>query len=162
LVRYFERAPHADAAWAVYFLTGRKPRQGVPVARLCAWAAAEAGVHERVFGESYHVVGDLAETIALLLPAPARSSDRPLSEWVEQRLLPLRGADEEAQRAAMLQAWSELDDRQRFVWNKLITGAFRVGVSQQLVTRALALVAGIDAATLAHRLMGTWEPSPAF
>ena len=162
MVRYFERAPRADAAWAVFFLTGRKPRQVVPVARLRTWAALEAGVPDWLFDESYHVVGDLAETIALLLPAPSRSSDRPLSEWVEQWLLPLRASDEDAQRAAMLRAWSELDDRQRFVWNKLITGAFRVGVSQQLVTRALAQVAGIDAATLAHRLMGTWRPSPEF
>ncbi|MDR3637030.1 MAG: ATP-dependent DNA ligase [Isosphaeraceae bacterium] len=162
LVRYFESAPRADAAWAVYFLTGRKPKQVVPVARLRTWAAAEAGVPDWLFEESYHVVGDLAEMIALLLPAPSRSSDRALSEWVEQWLLPLRASDEDAQRAAMLRAWAELDDRQRFVWNKLITGAFRVGVSQQLVTRALAEVAGTDAATLAHRLMGAWEPSPSF
>lgn len=162
MVHYFESVPRADAAWAVYFLTGRKPKQVVPVARLRAWAAAEAGVPDWLFEESYHAVGDLAETIALLLPAPSRSSDRPLSEWVGQWLLPLRAADEAAQHDAMLQAWAELDDRQRFVWNKLITGAFRVGVSQQLVTRALAQVAGVDAATLAHRLMGAWEPSPAF
>src|SRR5205823_12876434 len=77
-------------------------------------------------------------------------------------LLPLRGRPEEAQKAAVLLAWAELDRRQRFVWNKLITGAFRVGVSHQLVTRALAAVSGLGAAVVAHRLMGDWEPTAAF
>jgi DNA ligase-1 len=162
MVRYFGGAPAADAAWAVYFLSGRKPRQVVPTRKLCAWATAAAGVTDWLFEESYHAVGDLAETIALLLPHSASSSDRPLHWWVEQQLLPLRGADEAAQREAMLRAWGEMDDRQRFVWNKLITGSFRVGVSQLLLTRALAHVSGVEAAVIAHRLMGAWEPTPAF
>ncbi len=162
LTGYIARAQPADAAWAVYFLIGRKPKQVVPTAKLRAWAAAAAGIPDWLFEESYHAVGDLAETIALLLPAPLAASDLPLSYWVEERLLTLRGADEAMQREAMRQAWSEMDDRQRFVWNKLITGAFRVGVSQQLVTRALAEVGGMDAAVVAHRLMGDWEPSSSF
>ena len=159
---YFAQAPAEDAAWAVYFLIGRKPRQVVPSGKLRAWAAEEAGVSDWLFQESYDAVGDVAETIALLLPPPERSSDSPLSYWIEQRLLPLRGQSEENQHAAMLQAWRELDQHQRFVWNKLISGGFRVGVSQQLVTRALAEVGGIDPAVVAHRLMGDWEPSPSF
>jgi DNA ligase 1 len=159
---YFARAPAEDAAWAVYFLIGRKPRQVVPSGKLRAWAALEAGVSAWLFQESYDAVGDVAETIALLLPPPQRSSDSPLSYWIEHRLLPLRGQSEENQHAAMLQAWRELNQHQRFVWNKLISGGFRVGVSQQLVTRALAGVAGIDQAVVAHRLMGDWEPSPSF
>jgi DNA ligase-1 len=159
---YFATAPAADAAWAVYFLIGRKPRQVVATGRMRAWAAEEAGVEDWLFQESYDAVGDIAETIALLLPPPERSSDRPLSVWIEKHLLPLRGRGEDEQRAAMLDAWRQLDDRQRFVWNKLISGGFRVGVSQQLVTRALGEAAGIDPAVVAHRLMGDWEPTPAF
>ena len=83
-------------------------------------------------------VGDLAETIALLLPEPAHSSDAPLAEWVA-RLLALRDAGADAQHAGLAAAWRELDRTQRLVWNKLITGSFRVGVSQTLVIRALAL-----------------------
>jgi DNA ligase-1 len=160
LIRYFEGAPPSDAAWAVYFLIGRKPKQVIPSARLRTWAAAEAEIADWLFEESYHAVGDLAETIALLLPAPLASSDLPLRVWVEERLLPLRTADDDVRHNAMRQAWMEMDDRQRFVWNKLITGSFRVGVSQQLVTRALAKVGGLDASVIAHRLMGDWEPSP--
>ncbi|MFO0907412.1 MAG: ATP-dependent DNA ligase [Isosphaeraceae bacterium] len=162
LVEYFRAAPAADAAWAVYFLTGRKPRQVVPTAKLRLWAAAEANVPEWLFQEAYDAVGDLSETIALLLPESAGSSDLPLRHWVEDRLLPLRNADEESQRQALRQAWSEMDRTQRFVWNKLIGGSFRVGVSQQLVTQALARLAGIEATVIAHRLMGDWQPSPAF
>ncbi len=146
----------------MYFLIGRKPRQVVATGRMRAWAAGAAGVEDWLFQESYDAVGDIAETIALLLPPPERSSDRPLAEWVERRLLPLRGKGEDDQRAAMLDAWRELDDRQRFAWNKLISGGFRVGVSQQLVTRALGEAGGIDPAVVAHRLMGDWEPTPEF
>jgi len=162
LARYFESAAPADAAWAVFFLTGRKPRQVVPSRKLVTWAAQVASLTPWLFEECYHAVGDMAETIALVLPEPEHSSDEPLARWVEDRLLPLRGMAEDEQRAAVLQAWGELDTRQRFVWNKLITGSFRVGVSQQLVTRALAMASGLDAAAVAHRLMGEWSPTPAF
>jgi DNA ligase 1 len=159
---YFGRVSKADAAWAAYFLIGRKPRQVVPMAKLRAWAIGEAGIPDWLFQESYDAVGDIAETIALLLPPPRESSDLPLSHWVEERLLPLRTKGEEVQRQAVLEAWRSLDQGQRFVWNKLISGGFRVGVSQQLVTRAIGAVGGIDPAVVAHRLMGDWEPSPAF
>jgi DNA ligase-1 len=162
LVAYLRQAAPADAAWAVYFLMGRKPRQVVPTAKLRAWATEEAAIPDWLFQESYDAVGDLAETIALLLPSPGESSDLPLSFWVRERLLPLRSKPEEAQREAVLDAWRSLDHAQRFVWNKLISGAFRVGVSQQLVTRAIATFGGLDPAVVAHRLMGDWEPSGAF
>jgi len=162
LARYLAGASPADAAWAVYFLIGRKPRQVVPSKKLREWAAEAAGVPDWLFAESYDAVGDVAETVALLLPPPDRSSDLPLSRWVEERLLPLRESTEADQKAAMVEAWRSMDRLQRFVWNKLISGSFRVGVSQQLVTRALAKVSGVEAAVVAHRLMGDWEPTPAF
>lgn len=162
LTRYFRAAAPDDAAWAVYFLVGRKPRQVVASRKLWEWAAEAAGLSEWLFEECYHAVGDIAETIALVLPDPRQSSDLPLRHWVEERLLPLRGLPEAGQKAALVRAWAELDRRQRFVWNKLITGAFRVGVSAQLVTRALAEAGGLEPAVVAHRLMGDWEPTPAF
>jgi DNA ligase 1 len=154
---YFAAARPADAAWAVYFLSGRKPRQAVPSKRLKLWARELADVPEWLFDESYHHVGDVAETIALLA-----SSDRPLADWVENHLLPLRTLPEGQQKADVLAAWQALDTRQRFVWNKLITGEFRVGVSQLLVVRALSQVSGLPTDTVSHRLMGTWEPTPTF
>src|SRR4051794_25735696 len=154
LARYFAAAPPADAAWAVYFLVGRKPKQVVPSKKLREWAIAAAGVPDWLFDESFHAVGDVAETIALLLPDPTGSAPEPLHWWVEELLLPMRRMSEDDQRATLLRAWGEMDRRQRFVWNKLITGAFRVGVSHLLVTRALAEVSGLPAATVAHRLMG--------
>ncbi|HEX2191477.1 MAG TPA: ATP-dependent DNA ligase [Longimicrobiaceae bacterium] len=160
LAAYFREAPPRDAAWAIRFLSGGRPRRLIAAARLRAWAAEAAGVPEWLFEECYDAVGDLAETIALLLPPAARPGDRPLHEWVEDRLLALRGEDEAAQRREVLRAWGELDPAQLFVWNKLITGSFRVGVSQRLVTRALAQASGVDEAAVAHRLMGSWEPSP--
>ncbi len=159
---YFHSAPPEDAAWVLYFLIGRRPRRAIAVRKLAEWAAQKANIPDWLFSESYDAVGDIAETIALMLPETGAISELPLHEWVEARLLPLQGLPEPEQRAIILQAWREQSRQQRFIWNKLITGAFRVGVSQKLVTRALAEVSGIDEATLSHRLMGQWEPTPAF
>ena len=162
LVEYFVSAPAEDAAWAVHFLIGRRPKRLVSSARLRMWAAEEAGVPAWLFEESYHAVGDLAETITLLLPQRDDSSELPLAYWVEERLLRLQGEDEDAQREMMLESWRELGSRERFVWNKLITGSFRVGASQQLVVRALGQMSGVPEGALSHRLMGTWDPTPEF
>src|SRR5689334_17055445 len=109
--------------------------------------------------ECYEAVGDLAETVALVLPSASEESDDPLHVWVEERLLPLANADDAERAAALERAWRELDGYARLVWNKLITGEFRVGVSRRLVTRALANVSGLDPAVVAHRLAGSWYPS---
>jgi DNA ligase 1 len=162
LVQYFRGAPPADAAWAVHFLSGRRPKRLVSTRNLRTWAASEATLPDWLFDESYHEVGDLAETITLLLPDTGQSSELPLAHWIEHRLLPLRGEDDDVQREVMVAAWRELDRRERFVWNKLITGSFRVGASQRLVVRALAEVSGIEEGVIAHRLMGAWDPTPEF
>ena len=162
LVEYFRAAPPADAAWAVYFLTGRKPRQAVAAGKLRTWAGEIAGVPPWLLDECYDAVGDAAEVVALLIPSPPSTTTAGLAGWVETRLLPLRGMEETALKDAILAAWAELDLAECFVWNKLITGGFRVGVSQLLVTRALAKVAELPQDVVAHRLMGTWEPTPEF
>jgi DNA ligase-1 len=162
LARYLAAAAPEDAAWAVNFLIGRRPKRLLESRKLAQWAIEEAGVPDWLFGECYHAVGDFAETIALLLPPAASSSPLSLRHWVEERLLPLRDASDETRRAWLLQAWREMDERQRFTWNKLITGEFRVGVSQSLVVRAIAEVSGISTEVIAHRLMGEWQPTPEF
>ena len=159
LVDYFQAAPAKDAIWAVSFLIGRKPRQIVPTRKLRQWAAELAGIPDWLFDASYDVVGDLAETITLILPVSSSTSPRLLHDWIVNSLLPMRNKEEKIQREEILAAWHQMDNAQRFVWNKLITGGFRVGVSQKLVTRALARFSGIDEAVIAHRLMGNWEPN---
>src|SRR5690348_152087 len=118
---YFERAAPADAAWAFYFLSGRKPRQIVPSKLLRQWAIEEAGVPEWLYEESRDTVGDGSETIALLLPNSAQEDETPLHILVEQQLLPLRGNDEQMQREAVTDAWSRMNYSQRLVYNKLIS-----------------------------------------
>lgn len=160
LVDYFQTAPPEDAIWAICFLIGRKPRQVVPTRKLKQWSAEMAEIPSWLFDASYDVVGDLAETIALVLPPPTRSSNLALHTWVQQTLLPMREKEVDTQRSEIIAAWQQMDSMQRFVWNKLITGGFRVGVSQKLVTRALSQFSGIEEAAIAHRLMGEWTPTP--
>lgn len=154
LQRYFREAPAEDAAWAVYFLAGGKPRQTVPTRALRELARAAAGLPEWLFEESYQTVGDLAETVSLLLPPASTPVDRGLAEWLTQHVLPLRGLPAETLAERLQAQWATLPDDQRFVYFKLITGGFRVGVSKLQVTQALAAVAGVDAQRMAQRLMG--------
>jgi DNA ligase-1 len=159
LSRYFAAAEHADAAWALYFLSGEKPRQLVPTRVLRSLATQRAGIPDWLFEECYHAVGDLAETIAHLLPEPGTGSTLSFAAWIEHRLLALRGLDEASIRERVASWWSELDASERFVFNKLVTGSFRVGVSKQLVVRALAAAFSLDPRRVAERLAGRWTPS---
>jgi DNA ligase-1 len=154
LKRYFAAAAPRDAAWAVYFLAGGKPRQVVPIGLLGELACRIAGIDAWLFDACYQAVGDFAETVAHVLPPPARESDLGLAEWVEERLLPLRGLAPEEQTGRVASYWDELDAAGRFLLNKLIGGGFRVGVSKLLVQRALAEGANVDAKLVAQRMMG--------
>ena len=154
LQRYFAEAPAQDAAWAVYFLAGGKPRQVVPTALLRSTACAIAGIDDWLFEACYQAVGDLAETLAHVLPPPGRRSDEGLSHWVQDRLLPLRGLDPAEQATRLRLSFDELDATERFLLVKLIGGGFRVGVSKLMVQRALASHAGIDPKLVAQRMMG--------
>jgi len=158
LTSYFAVAEPEDAAWASYFLAGGKPRQSVPTRLLSEIACERAGLPPWLFEESYHAVGDLAETIAHILPPAQRSSELGLTQWIEQRVLTLRGVAPEELHTRLLSYWDELDWGGRFLLTKLIGGGFRVGVARQLVVRALAEVAGVDHKRIAQRMVG-WTDS---
>ena len=157
LAGYFSIAAEADRLWTIALLSGRRPKRTVTATRLREWAAEAAGLPLWLFEESYSVVGDLAETIALVLPETSGGSDRSLTEWIVE-LKGLAALDESARRHWIIRAWQDLATGERFVFNKLLTGGFRMGVSRKLMTRALSEATGIDEAELAHRLMGDWRP----
>ncbi|AVR98004.1 ATP-dependent DNA ligase [Pseudoduganella armeniaca] len=159
LKAYFSSAAPENAAWAVYFLAGGKPRQAVPVKLLRQYATEYAGLDDWLFDECYDAVGDLAETIAHILPEPKTRGDVGLADWIEQRIAPLRGAAPETIRQALFDYWDELETRERFLLMKLIGGGFRVGVSKLLVTRALSAIAAVDSKLIAQRLMGWTDGS---
>ena len=151
---YFASVPAEDAAWAVYFLAGGRPRQLVPTRLLREQAMTLGNLPEWLFEESYQAVGDLAETLSLLLPEAVHSSDQGLAVWLEEKLLPLRGLPPEELAERLPTFWAQLDRISLMVCIKLITGSFRVGVSKLLVTRALAALADIDSKRVAQRLVG--------
>ena len=167
LVDYFRSVPADDAAWALYLLVGGKV--GGAKARIAGprelrdWIAAESATPDWLVDDSYDAVGDLAETLALLLDDPTvPADDLPLHAWIEQRLLPVANAAPGLRREVIVQAWRTLPFAQRLLFNKLLTGALRVGVSQGLVQQALAEVGGIDIALVAQRMLGDWTPTPVF
>ncbi|MEK0419184.1 MAG: hypothetical protein RI949_3190 [Pseudomonadota bacterium] len=160
MVSYFTQSSPGDAAWSVYFLSGGKVRRAVATSTLRTLACEVAGLDDWLFEECYQVVGDLAETIALVVPGDGDASDRGLAQWVEEHLWPLRDLDAAAQMAQIRAAWHQLDAQGRFLYVKLLGGGLRVGVSKLLVQRALAQVAGVDASRIAQRMMG-WAESRA-
>ncbi|CAH1001415.1 DNA ligase [Neolewinella maritima] len=158
LADYFIQVDDEDKLWTMALLSHRRPRRTVNSKLLRAWAGELSGIDVWILEESYHVVGDLAETIALVLPPPEQDYDHTLTYWI-QYIEQFAGYDEEGKKEAVQEAWRGLGTTERYLFNKLITGNFRVGVSQKLMTRALASATGIEETNLAHRLMGNWTPN---
>jgi len=157
LKEYFNCVPDTDKMHMLALFTGRSPKRQINSTQFRMWAIEASSIPAWLFEESYHVVGDLSETVALLLPTHGSSSSKTLTEWVAE-INSLNNKPEAEKRDWLLQSWAELNTQERFVFNKIFMGSFRVGVSQNLVIKALADVAGIDAATITHRLMGKWTP----
>ncbi|HEX2454343.1 MAG TPA: ATP-dependent DNA ligase [Vicinamibacterales bacterium] len=161
MAAYFATAPPADAAWAVFFLTGRRLKRLLPYMSLHDWTVAATGLEPWLIEECYSVVGDGAEVVALVLDQlpSVPAEDVPLARWLEERILPLRTMDPIAQQRRVTSWWRSLDRLQRFILMKLLTGELRLGVSQTLAVRALAQAAALPVTTIAARLMGDWTPT---
>ncbi len=157
MVAFLSSATDADKLWFVALLSGKRPKRPVKTSLLRDWAAEVSGIPLWLLEESYHVVGDLAETVALILPDVNETSDKSLDDRM-QDLLELKSLEEEEVKAYILSAWAQMNKTERFVFNKLITGGFRIGVSQKLIVRALARHLGEEENLIAHRLMGDWSP----
>jgi len=160
MAAFFREATPEDRLWCIALFSGRRPRRIITTTLLREWAAERAGIPLWLFEESYPVVGDLAETISLILPPPVQETDLPLSHWIGE-LARLSRLDEAGRKAGILAAWDSLGAVERFLFTKLMTGGFRIGVSQKLMTRALAQATGQDEALLTHKLMGNWTPGTA-
>lgn len=158
LADYFRTAPDDDKLWTIALFTGRRPKRTITAAKLRAWAGEIAQIEPWLFDESYAIVGDLAETISLVLPPPKQHQDHSLTYWIKY-IKSLTRLDDDSRKAGILAAWDSLPDMQRFLFTKLLTGGFRVGVSAKLITKALAQATNQDAAQLTHKLMGAWTPN---
>lgn len=157
LAWFFKHASATDSVWVIAIFSHRRPKRQVSTKQLQAWCQEKAGIPDWLFEESYQAVGDLAETIALLLPSATGTHSQSLTEWIDW--LQNMGKDtEEVKKIKILAAWDQFTSLERFVFNKLITGGFRIGVSQNLLIQALATHTGLSQAQVAHRLMGNWNP----
>jgi DNA ligase-1 len=157
LKEYFNNVPDTDKMNMLALFTGRRPKRPINSTLIRTWSIDASNIPAWLFEESYHVVGDLAETMALLMPEAATGSSKTLTEWIGE-LKNIAGKTEQEKKAWLLTSWAMLDSQERFVFNKLLTGSFRVGVSQNLVIKALSDISKLDAATLTHRIMGNWMP----
>jgi DNA ligase-1 len=157
MVTYFARTDTKDAIWAIALLTGRRPKRPIRTNELKIWATELAAIPDWLFEDAYSVVGDLAETVSLLIPVSQNSPTVSLSQLM-QDILTLQDQQEEEKKSWLLSYWKNLTREELFVFNKLIMGAFRVGVSRQLVYKALAKAYALDERVVAHKLMGNWLP----
>ncbi|MEP7146405.1 MAG: ATP-dependent DNA ligase, partial [bacterium] len=155
---YFANVNEKDKLWTLYLLSGGKIKKKFNSSQLREWAIEFSRLPKWLFEESYHSVGDLAETIALILPEPLNKSDKTLTEWIEY-IEAINNANDENRKEKITEAWNSLNQNERFVFNKLITGSFRIGVSQKTLINALSQTEDIEANIIAHRLMGNWHPA---
>ncbi|MAN59031.1 MAG: ATP-dependent DNA ligase [Flavobacteriaceae bacterium] len=157
LANYLKTATDDDKLWTIAILSHRRPKRPVNTTLLRHWATEISGIPLWLFEESYHIVGDLAETISLILPKSNEESGQSLSEYINQ-IIALKELPELEKKKYLQENWLQLNYYERFVFNKIITGSFRIGVSQKLMTRALAKATDIDEDILAYKLMGNWTP----
>jgi DNA ligase-1 len=157
LKEYFLQADDHCKLWAIALMSHRRPKRPVNTTLLRTWAAEMAGIPQWLFEETYHVVGDLAETIALILPDTEGRHEHSLIQVIHD-IKKIQDKEEEEKKAFITGMWKSLERSGRFVFNKIITGGFRMGVSQKLMTRALSQATNVDENTIAHRLMGNWDP----
>ncbi|MGZ3943771.1 MAG: ATP-dependent DNA ligase [Mucilaginibacter sp.] len=154
---YFTCVPDTDKMHMLALFTGRKPKRQINATLMRNWAIEASNIQNWLFEESYQVVGDLAETMSLLMPENSAGSDKSLTDWIAE-INTLGDKTEELRKLWLMESWAMLNTQERFVFNKILTGGFRVGVSQSLVIKALSEISGLDAATLTHRIMGSWMP----
>ncbi|MEO8512425.1 MAG: ATP-dependent DNA ligase [Ignavibacteria bacterium] len=154
---YFSATPDLDKLWILYLFSGRKLKKYFKTRQLWEWAVEYSGLPEWLAHESYHSVGDMAETISLILPPPEKRSSKTLSDWIKY-LESLKDLNEEQKKKKIIGALGSLTQEERFVFIKIITGGFRIGVSQKIVINALASLTQIETNILSHRLMGGWHP----
>ena len=158
LADYFSLASATDKVWTIAILSHRRPPRPVNTTLLREWASDLANIPLWLFEESYHIVGDLAETIALVIPSTKTSTDKNLTQFLEE-MIALKKRTDDDKKTYLYENWKTLDYYERFVFTKLITGGFRIGVSQKLMTRALSKATEIDEDILAYKLMGNWDPN---
>jgi DNA ligase-1 len=158
LSNYFATANEQDKVWVIAIFSGRRPKRTVNSTQLLTWCAELIHLPVWLFEESYHTVGDLGETIALLLPEPTSSQSHTLSHYIN-RLSILAKATETEKKDFVINSWMTMTTEERFVFNKLITGGFRIGVSQKVMVNALAKTVALDASVIAHRISGNWDPA---
>jgi DNA ligase 1 len=160
LINYFQVAPDKDKVWVIAIFSGRRPKRAVNTTQLLTWCIEVAGIPGWLFGESYHTVGDLAETIALLLPDadPQLRKTMDLSEYLE-KFIAIEKQEESIRKDYILTSWAQMTQNEQFVFNKLITGAFRIGVSQKMMVNALAKTVSLASSVIAHRISGNWDPA---
>ena len=157
LTEYFQVAPDKDKLWVLAIFTGKRPKRQLKISLIKKWVTELSGLPDWLFNESYNVVGDLAETIALILPKPIMKSEKPLNVWVSF-LKDLSKFDENKQKQLILEALDQLESQERFILIKLMSGGFRIGISQNLIVRAVSEATGIEKSVVAHRIMGNWSP----
>ncbi|MFD1604325.1 ATP-dependent DNA ligase [Flavobacterium artemisiae] len=158
LTNYFLKASDEDKVWTIAILSHRRPPRPVNTTLLRLWANELAHIPLWLFEESYHIVGDLAETIALVIPTTKEHSDKSLTEYL-QEIIALKKKTDSEKKEYLQSNWLALNYYERFVFTKLITGSFRIGLSQKLMTRALSKAQNVDEDTLAYKLMGDWNPN---
>ncbi|MEO6187839.1 MAG: ATP-dependent DNA ligase [Ginsengibacter sp.] len=159
LVDYFAIAPDSDKVWVIAIFSGRRPRRAVNSRLMRDWCAEITNYPAWLFDECYHTVGDLAETLALLLPETKEQIqvNESLSHYLE-KFISIEKQDESIRKRFIVDSWSQMNRDERFVFNKLITGSFRIGVSQKTIVNALAKTVHLSASEIAHRISGNWDP----
>jgi DNA ligase-1 len=164
LLNYFSNAEDNDKLWALALLFGKKPKKTINTTQLKQYCIELTGIQEWLFETSYQMVGDLAETISLFINNQKIKADTNLSKvkhtltFYLHHLTSLNLCSEDEKKKYILSQWETLNQNECFVFNKMITGGFRVGVSTSLISSVISQLLNKPLSEVHHRLSGNWTP----
>ncbi|WP_413533034.1 ATP-dependent DNA ligase [Empedobacter brevis] len=158
LISYFQKVNQEELLFSIALLIGLKPKRAFKTTHLREWCSEISEIPLWLIEDSYYVVGDLAETLALLIPTHHNQNKEKSLKNYFQELTAAKNWTIEEQKKYVLHNWNQLSGTDLFIFNKLITGNLRVGVSKTLVVRALAKLLNEETSTISHLIIGKWNP----
>ncbi|WP_333863484.1 ATP-dependent DNA ligase [Sphingobacterium sp.] len=157
ILDFFASASEKDKLWFLALMTGKRPKRSIAVKDLKTWTLEITGIPEWLFVECYAAVGDLAETLSLLLPPASQLIEKSLSQWMAE-IAAVQDAPVADKKAFVIRSWDALTTVERFIFNKLLGGSFRLGISAKGLINTIAHYSGNEASAVAHSIMGEWNP----
>ena len=161
LINYFLSNSALNNSWTIFLLIGKSNKRFISGKSLREYYSIIYKLPIWLIDICHQKVGDSAEVISLLLSnkIDKKSKDISLNNLIKNKLPELLKISEEEKVEMIKYYWEIIPKENLLVFNKILTGSFRIGVSKGLVRKSLSKMLNMDESIISHRLMGQFIPS---